>query len=234
MRKKILIITCVLVLFTLISCSRRNAYYDYLDVKTYGDFLYTNKNIDGGLSIIGLTKEGKEKEVIVFPAYIEGKPVVCLGSHVNYEAYGEIDTRLVRKIYFPSTYKYHYVDLKLSSNNTAIFYGGESWFFINFVNVGTNTFLSNNSKSFYDSIRYSEPTESKLKISTVEYHMEEKTYFVDNVESGKIEVVPPTPYKDELVFDGWYIGDTKWDFDTMKVEDYFNDQNRLILEAKWK
>lgn len=57
--------------------------------------------------------------------------------------------------------------------------------------------------------------------------------FVDYVESGKIEVIPPIPYKEGYIFDGWYLNDKKWDYDNFVFEDYSSEDKKLRLEAKW-
>ena len=80
--------------------------------------------------------------------------------------------------------------------------------------------------------------ERECSIANIEYYMdEENCFFVDNVESGKIEVIPPTPlrYDNEgYVFNGWFYNDIKWDFDNNLVEDYYDENNRLRLVAKWE
>jgi len=74
---------------------------------------------------------------------------------------------------------------------------------------------------------------TNCSICNIEYHVDDECFFVDNVENGKIEVIPPTPLKDGYTFNGWYVGEEKWDFDNNSVETYFDENNKLILIASW-
>lgn len=52
--------------------------------------------------------------------------------------------------------------------------------------------------------------------------------FAEIVEKGGKLTAPTEPTKDGLVFDGWYLNDTKWDFDSCTVTD------DISLTAKWR
>jgi len=79
--------------------------------------------------------------------------------------------------------------------------------------------------------------------NVVYYLDEETTFFVDDVDKAKVNVVPPIPYKEGYTFDGWYKDldyIEEWDFDKDLVpEKIYNEEgNYQFIEtkiyAKWK
>ena len=105
-------------------------------------------------------------------------------------------------------------------------------------NLNANIFISKYYYDFNESVKY---LKSDCKIANIEYDIgvdfsknNEDCFFVDYVEQGNIETIPPEPYKDGYKFEGWYLGEEKWDFENNNVEDYFAEDKYLKLEAKWK
>lgn len=207
-----------------------------------GDWIYTtNYCAEGHCALLGLSEAGKTKDVIVMPTMLDGLKVSFYGKHKGYKSSPDIVFDNCKKIYCNSSY---------ITIRTVIKFGNQKMkgFFPHKYNLSSmNLFCScenNPNASLYvsaDLYNYNQKekwVERECSIANIEYYMdEENCFFVDNVESGKIEVIPPTPlrYDNEgYVFEGWYYNDIKWDFENNLVEDYFDENNHLRLDAKWE
>lgn len=207
-----------------------------------GDWIYTtNYCADGHCALLGLSETGKTKDVIVMPTMLDGLIVYLYGNQKDYRSSPNIVFDNCKKLYC------NYSNITIC---TTFIFGNqemEGFFPHKFSLSSMNIFCSceNNinaclfvSAELYDYNQKEKWVERECSIANIEYYMDEKNcFFVDNVESGKIEVIPPTPlrYDNEgYVFEGWYYNDIKWDFENNLVEDYFDENNRLRLEAKWE
>ena len=68
-----------------------------------GDFVYATKGVHGekdDIAIIGLSEQGKKKEVLVFPNMIDGHRVVQFGSTFVLKSSGGIIIENAKKVYF--------------------------------------------------------------------------------------------------------------------------------------
>jgi hypothetical protein len=94
----------------------------------------------------------------------------------------------------------------------------------------------------------------EFKISTISYYVDKDScYFVDYVINDKVSVIPPDPYKEGYIFEGWYEDldySKEWDFNNIinpiprikenkentknKNEDDFDyDYEPVKVYAKW-
>lgn len=217
-----------------------------------GDFIYTTWFCDDGYcKIIGLTSEGKEKDTLVFPSMIDGLKVLTIGAKDGMISSEQITITKAKNIYFPAGYiqpqsiKYDYND---NIDDINIYIGesyGVSWTSayygdaIENSQINFNIFVSDNYYTQYPTI--SDKNNINEKRGNICYYLdEETTYFVDYVNEGKVNVIPPAPYKDGYEFEGWYKDLDcliPFDFDIDIVvsnlnseEDHFNE---IKIYAKW-
>lgn len=219
-----------------------------------GDFIYaTNISCFNGkedeVAIIGLSEQGKKKEIIVFPNMIDGHRVVAFGAKFGYENTGPIIIENAKKVYFCNLFiEYNNVKtyFEYKTNNIEIFIGGS----------GTKQhkpfgeFLDENSVNYVDEYLYQRfnslySKDFNLSVATIVYYIEEEScYFVDYVENEKVNVIPPEPYKEGYIFDGWYKNleyTEKWDFDndivvpSSKEKEFEEDVDYepIKIYAKW-
>lgn len=208
---------------------------DPFDTVVYGDFIYSKytkgfNGEEGDISIIGLSEEGKKKEVLVFPNYLDGHRVVAFGNRMALKYTDPIEITNAKKIYFCnlfmntwdfciSTFKYdeskHYEIFiggagrnSKSTVHDLFDYNATNYIDISLVDSKLFTTASPRLTSIYD-----------FRISTISYYVEEDlSYFVDYVVNDKVSVIPPDPYRKGYKFDGWYENLTytkEWDFDTI-------------------
>ena len=246
--KKMMILSFgLLSILSITSCYDRNDPYSRFYPEERGDWIIGHEKGTNGCSILGLTEEGKKKDVLVLPLEIDGLEIDCIGEKKWHLTSPEIVFDHCKKIYCNSL---------TPSVHTSISFGDQEiqgYFPLRYTSriqtsledyTNANIFLS---KKFFDYNKEKQEYEKeKYHLANIEYQIDvDECYFVDNVESGKIEIIPPTPYKKGYKFDGWYLnsmftfdgvfigGGMKWDFDNCLVEDYFNDDNRIVLKAKW-
>ncbi len=254
-KKNIFILICVstalIALFILIYTSYINPY----GVKVHGDFIYAEQH-SNEITIVDLSKEGKKRDTLVFPSVIDGKPVVGIGA-THPRIWGPNSSSIVidmaTNVYFPSNYVYDY---------TRITYGGDmenrNIFLGNFevssrVIPSSYTPSENYEKDYklYMQHYYNtnlitvERLESKYQSANVVYYTDdtENSYFVDDVDGGVVNVIPPDPYKEGYSFKGWYKDSQcaiEWDFtnDIVSTKQYDENGNYIFNEtkiyAKWE
>lgn len=239
-----------------ISCTR-----NYFTIITSGDFVYTTSSTaEGYCKIIGLSSEGREKEVIVFPSIIDGYKVAgigAIGGHGCNRGHrsGDFIITNTQKIYFTSSYSFDYnqhfgisfqllsSDLKvdfyipsLIEKNADYFYGNAENLYDG-VYYGANKIYTNG--SFYD--EYHE--EYELEQANVIYYVDNEVYFVDDCDGTVVNVNPPTPYKEGYNFVGWYKDRgcvVEWDFENNKIPSKIYDvegnyvYKETSIYAKWE
>ena len=219
----LLLMTGILMLF-MSSCTSKKG--DRFHSQESGDWIYTTYHCGNNCHILGLTEAGKEKTILVVPTEIEGHPVSAFGKHIGYSYSPEIVFENCQKLYFNNS-RYLSRRTKITSTSENIQIYAPDFRFWHIVELTTNVHICT-PKSIVeqDSIEYEDVN--------IEYYTGDKLFFVDKVESGKIEVIPPSPLdlEEEREFIGWYLGDSLWDFNN-SVEDFFNSENKLILNAKW-
>jgi len=257
MKKLFNVLLGLLLITTLASCRPDS---EVLKVVEYGDFICaTNSALfdgeEGDISIIGLSEQGKQKEVLVFPNCIEGHRVVAFGSKIYFRTTDPIEITNAKKIYFCNLLvdrKHFYCCIKYANPKKYNFFAA---------GLGTemqylfDEALNENSNVYVDSYIYMEKYYDYMKqyydlsVSTISYYVnEEVCYFVDYVINDKVEVIPPDPYIKGYEFEGWYEDlsyTKKWDFNNIinplprekdpEYEEYPEvDYLPVKVYAKWK
>ena len=207
-----------------------------------GDWIYTtNYCAEGHCALLGLSETGKTKDVIVMPTMLDGLIVYLYGNQKGYKSSPDIVFDNCKKLYCNYSYITICTGIEFGNQEMEGFFpqkyspSSMDLFYVCSLNNKANLYLS---KDLYEYNIKKLWVERECSIANIEYYMdEENCFFVDNVENGKIEVIPPTPlrYDNEgYVFEGLYYNDIKWDFEKNLVEDYFDENNHLRLDAKWE
>lgn len=132
MKKKVFLkfngfIVLVLLSLCMASCKFKTDPYGAVDS---GDFIYATDGFrgddEGWISIIGLSEQGKQKEVLVFPNMIDGHPVIQYGAQFVLKGSEPIEIENAKKVYFCNLFNdYDYVRTTFRYNrNVEIFIGG--------------------------------------------------------------------------------------------------------------
>ena len=82
-------------------------------------------------------------------------------------------------------------------------------------------------------IFYGSVNESCIKEKTVTFMNGDSRYALEVVAVGKKVVEPIQPAKVGYTFEGWYIGDTEYDFTQPITESGIGQTGKLVLYAKW-
>jgi len=260
--RKVLNVIILLFVVLIISSCRFNP--DPFDTVVYGDFIYSKytkgfNGEEGDISIIGLSEEGKKKEVLVFPNYLDGHRVVAFGNQIGLKPTDPIEITNAKKIYFCNMFveRYDYCNTHFEydkSKQYEVYIAGAGrkmeysllgLFFENAINYVDLSFINSGD------ITLSNPKLTyrfNFMISTISYYADEEAcYFVDYVINDKVSVIPPDPYIKGYKFDGWYEDLTytkEWDFNTIinpiSIEKYYDEESEIEIEyepvkvyAKW-
>lgn len=216
---------------------------------TYGDFVYcyvtsadSNRRAKSAsnIAIIGLTKEGQQKETIVIPETIEGKPVILIGMEGLGWTNGLVESGgSYEKIYLPVTLQD--VRLKGDLSYRKIFFSRNTIDVENFI-ISNYLKLKDTAEPyniFYVSYEIYNCLETEAAvqciIANLTYIVNSEIYWIDDYEDGELIVPPQDPTKEGYVFDGWYTESeciNKWDFET---DVYTLDESLTTkkLYAKW-
>ena len=211
--KKIIMIMymCLFVIF-LSSCSNGGTTH------ISGDFQYKINTKTDEVMLIGFSDEGKEKETIVLPTLIDGKKVTTIGHKVWYLISSGDGTWTAD--FSGASYKNLYIHSFISVSNVRSGYGLYFTSCDNFkvylgCNFSNTDLLFTNVKAFdrcfipnfYKNIEESNII-SKYNSANVVYYLnykaDIKTFFCDDCDGTKVNVIPPDPYRDGYKFLGWY------------------------------
>lgn len=268
MVKKILSLFCIIALLSSAVIGMYGCKQD--PVKTYGDFYYKvlarnekgeavipEKGKDPFIRILGLSEEGKQKEAVVVPQYIDDYPVTELGFDYGFGVVDGIwQSDMLKKTFIP-------FDIHVSSDTFqqcpnikkvilllhspskdyagTLYYGqGAAHIFVtsyyHISNSETNAYNGPNAASYF-----------YFSNVSFRYNYEgaplDGYYWIDDYHYGtKITYIPKDPTREGYVFVGWYKEPeciTPWDFDTDTLpEAKYNDAKEelyqeTILYAKW-
>ena len=212
-----------------------------------GDFVYSTISSDEGhCRIIGLSEEGSKKEVLVFPAILDGYIVDGLGAQFWLKDSGEIVITNAKKLYFPTNYyvSHSWLDFQTNYDKEEIsaYIAGRRSFndahriYEHLYGDCEKIFTSG---KFYDLYN----TKYHLELANVVYYVDEEIFFVDDCDGKIVNVIPPIPYKEGYEFMGWYKDKDctiKWDFrnDIIDKKEYDEEGNYIYKEtkiySKWK
>lgn len=232
-----------------VSCKLNNDSFKSIEI---GDFICATNitTFDGendDVAIIGLSEEGKQKEVLIFPNMLDGHKVVKIGAQYVLKSSGPIESEMAKKVYFCNNSYAKYTNFKkvdLYFKNAERYVAltssseGNLWTFA----ISTiNNYVENKIKEYAN---LTPESNYCIKTSNLNYYVDNDCYFVDYIENDKVSVIPPAPYKEGYTFDGWFKDieyKEKWDFDKDIVPlydiEYDDEGNEIykdtILYAKW-
>ena len=211
----------------------------------FGDFKYCYVNTAGSsviakdgkyVAVLELTKDGKQKETIIIPDYIDDKPVVQIGMEGIGFSLG-IGKRGAHygRLYLPNTIMEIKDSRYYNTTETKIFlYGGVNLDFLQ--NRSGSFYLS---KNLYDRFEYEKGIDAAvgiLQIANVTYISNNETYFIDDCNDGDLIISPPEPMRVGYTFDGWYKDvsfTSEWDFENDTFDASLADPT-MMLYARWR
>ena len=253
MRKIVKYLFAVAILFLLSSCTSNGG-----ATHTYGDWKYKINTKTKEVMLIGFSKEGKKKETIVLPTMIKGKKVTTIGYLKDF-ALDDSKNGVWTADFSGASFKNMYIHsfIKISDVRTGcglfwesfnvdlkVFYGdilydtdlmiksSENWY---------RCFLADVRKKNYEGKIY-----SNYNSANVVYYMNDdtdSTFFCDDCDGTKVNVIPPDPYRDGYKFIGWYKekeGINEFDFENYIIPNKeYDGENVYILNetsiyAKWE
>ena len=208
-------------------------------LRKYEDFWYcyvtnakSNRRAISGdyIAIVDLTEEANQKDRIIIPETIEGKPVVSVGMAGFMALYDIGAGANYTKLYLPNTLQR--IIVKAKEFDAKIF----------FIEEPNEMFGANTSIKFFtiEEIyeKYKGKEDSiKAEVANIQYVVDDEIYFIDDYRESKGSLIlePPVPKKDGYIFEGWYLEKeyiNKWDFDN-DLHIYDESQKVTFLYAKW-
>ena len=256
------ILCLIIMLISLLGLTSCDTYF--LQVES-GYFKYKTDGDTGYARIVGLTKEGQQQKTIVIPTMIDGHKVTTIGYPSDTIGGGvewkcDFKSDNLENIYYPDGiylggdipfYK-HLPNIKnvywgeISQNALMKFTRYKSYLdrikvYVNSMCYYQNSFDENKILSDGTVIDY-----SYITIANVVYYLNdntENTFFVDDCDGTKVNVIPPTPIRKGYKFNGWYKEKeciNKWDFenDIIPKKEYDDEGNYIFKEtsiyASWE
>ena len=230
-----------------------------------GYFKYTVDGDTGYARIVGLTKEGQQQKTIVIPTMIDGHKVTTIGYPSDTIGGGvewkcDFKSDNLENIYYPDGI--HLGDVVsfygYLKNIKNVYWGsvneGKAMDFCTYSSLidTVNVYISLNCYNINDFDKdYYFPNGEKIDysyitIANVVYYLNdntENTFFVDDCDGTKVNVIPPTPIRKGYKFNGWYKEKeciNKWDFenDIIPKKEYDDEGNYIFKEtsiyASWE
>ena len=219
---------------SLVGCAFNN---EEPKLRKYEDFWYyyvkdakSNRPVVSGdyIAIVDLTEEANQKDRIIIPETIEGKPVVSVGMSGFMALYDIGAGANYTKLYLPKTLqniivkaREYFAKMFLIEEPNEMFRSSKKFFTTN---------------EIYE--KYNGKEDSfKVEIANIQYVLEDEIYFIDDYREseGSLILEPPVPQKDGYIFEGWYLEKeyiNKWDFDN-DLHIYDESQKVTFLYAKW-
>ena len=235
MKKFLSMILSTLILFSF--CGGCTFNLEEPKLRQYEDFWYyyvkdaeTNRPAMSGdyIAIIDLTEEADQKDRIIIPETIEGKPVVSVGMAGFMSLHDIGDSANYTKLYLPKTLQSiivkarEYVAKMFFIEEPSEMFGSSKKFFT------TN--------EIYEKYNGKEDA-FKVEAANVQYILDDEIYFIDDYRESKGSLIlePPTPKKEGFIFEGWYLDNeyiNKWDFEN-DLYVYDESQKVMFLYGKW-
>ena len=206
--------------------------------------------------LIGFSDEGKEKETIVLPTLIDGKKVTTIGHKVwNLLSSGDgsrtadFSGASYENIYIHSFIKESDINsgygLYFTSCDSLKVYLGCNFLHTDLLVTNEKAFNRCYIPELYKNINKSNII-SKYNSANVVYYLnykaDIKTFFCDDCDGTKVNVIPPDPYRDGYKFLGWYKEEdciNQFDFENEIIpKKEYDSNNEYIfketsLYAKW-
>ena len=239
MKKLLILLLCFVTLSTCNGCHK---------LEPIGDFeCFVNNNVNT-VFVRGLSEEGKQKEVIMWPTDF-GDYEVYIGDWAgimsNKTCY--LESENLKKMYF-NTNIIGVLGagrlIEICSNEVTYYIPSYQGSISHLYAACHNAFYSyeyflSSSNGYCDNIN---------EVANISYYYNyEKegyqTYFIDNVFNETIINIPPNPKREGYTFDGWYKEKeciNKWDFGKEIIPEKMYDSEgnynykETIIYAKWK
>ena len=239
MKKLLILLLCFVTLSTYNGCHK---------LEPIGDFeCFVNNNMNT-VFVRGLSEEGKQKEVIMWPTDFGNYKVYIYhqdGYFCGQNFY--VESENLKKMYFNT----NIIDIsgagrliEICSNEVIYYYPSYQGSISHIYAAYHNTFYSyeyflSSSNGYCDNIN---------EVANISYYYNyEKegyqTYFIDNVFNETIINIPPNPKRKGYTFDGWYKEKeciNIWDFEKEIIPEKMYDSEgnydykETIIYAKWK
>lgn len=259
--KKILMVMLLFFVSLTISCKWAINY----DGEVFGDFIcqviqvndegeyiekYTsNRNcVDSFVRIMGLSEEGKQKEIIVVPEYINGYKVKEIGkiNKVFGPALGSWNSNVLKRVYIPfdakvlNVFKMCYALEKVLLNTKEVQTDVSSSYYLYINSYQKDLGKVPDNKTTNGSLQF-------MANVSYRYNYNESPnsgyYWIDDYAYGeKIKYIPENPTREGYTFGGWYKEENcinKWDFENDLLNNKLSNPNgstlyqETILYAKW-
>lgn len=224
-----------------------------------GDFQYYYREDRDSYAIAGITEQGKEKDVLYFPAYYNNKLVTSMGYQtvdgymsVRNSHYVTLKDIEATKVYIPYTINYlHLLSISFENNeNGQIYFANNDTRYLNYtVRVATFPIKYFVTPTVYEYILKNIKDYGNINKANTLYMFNyedapnEGCFFINNFEiGGLIENTPYAPQRNGYTFDGWYKDpecSIVWNFETDKLQqeqlDEIEEENNpeTKLYAKW-
>ena len=253
-RRALFSLLALISVFSLASCASTNVKSDLYEE---GDFIFAFTSKSESYYIIGLTEEGLTKETLVLPTMANGIKVEGLGYIVNQVIGAPPDWRInisganFKNFYFHSLIKDCYTKVGEKIHQEV---KNGNFFYPSFLTPQTNGILCDEYDQGYTTEKAKKKSLEKdpnaflptiYKSANVIYYMNvdtDDTFFVDDCDDSKVNVIPPDPYRDGYTFMGWYKEKeciNKFDFENEIIpkKEYDEEGNYILKEtniyAKW-
>lgn len=236
MKKSLSMMLSILILSLFCGCAFNN---EEPKLRKYEDFWYyyvknTEDNrpaISGDyIAIVDLTEEANQKDRIIIPETIEGKPVVSVGMAGFMALYDIGAGANYTKLYLPKTLQR--IIVRAREDVAKIFFIEEPDEMFG-ASTGIKFFTTN---EIYE--KYNGKEDSfKVEIANIQYVLDDEIYFIDDYREseGSLILEPPTPEQEGFIFEGWYLEKeyiNKWDFHN-DLHVYNESQKVTFLYGKW-
>lgn len=251
MKRIVVIIFLLIIVLTLSSCRTSNGGKTHVS----GDFKYKINKKSHEVMLIGFSEEGKQKETIVLPTMIGGRKVTTIGYMTDYLLddgvgiwHGDFSDASFKNLYIHS-----YIKNAELLNEFNLIYSADLTVTKVFLpkvlscNLMTakdeyinNFYLPKIAKDGYENTAY-----YRYNNANVVYYLNDgtnDTFFSDDCDGKKVNVIPPDPYRKGYKFLGWYKEKeaiNKFDFenDIIPSKQYDSSENYIFNEtsiyAKW-
>lgn len=251
MKKIIKIVFILIIVFTLSSCVTSNGGKTYVS----GDFKYKINSNSGEIMLIGFSDEGKTKETIVLPTMIGKRKVTTIGYLIDFMLddgngtwHGDFSGASFKKLYIHS-----FINKAKNLNEMNLINGVDLTIVkVYLPKVLSSTLMTAKEEYIHNfylpktaKIGYEDYAYNRYNNANVVYYLNDDTndtFFVDDCDGTKVNVIPPDPYREGYKFLGWYKEKetiNKFDFekDIIPSKQYDSSNNYIFNEtsiyAKW-
>ena len=248
----------IFVIVTIARCYKEPSYEIYGDFKydvvyydENGEHVAEEESVRSGILLRNLSKEGKKKEIIVIPEYINNIKVTEIGGRVGIGA-GLWKSDKLKKVFVPSSvFIYHAAFHKCDNLEKVILFGHDKSYYISNGEISNKDgYLPVYLTSYYyiteqyTTNQISSDYHEKFYFSNVSFRYnydnapKDGYYWIDDCDYGSvIEYIPKPPTREGYTFEGWYKESeciNKWEFekDTLPQAQYTEDNKEIYQETK--